>query len=166
MNSITFSAEYSEVLRSCGTPIYLDDEQSLSYAPFDSTADFSIMLGTSYVGLDVDSQTGLVSQISGFAPKREWIERALRLPLAPKGNLYAHLGIPAVKGAGARYEGKWPIYFCSTNGCLCIGSPAPKIRVQRVQFCNGIIAELKNSKIVSLWVALKDKGRQGDGSSG
>lgn len=159
MNAITFYSMYSGMPTSSGVPIYLEDEQSLSYVPFDQTADYTIMLGSSYIGLDVNSQTGLVSHISGFLPQHKWIKRTLHLPKAPIGKLYAQLRTPMIKGGGMRYKGEWPIYYCPPSRCLCIGNPTPTIGLQSVQFCNGTIAELDNSQIVSLWVFLQgDKG--------
>lgn len=168
MNEVAFFTQYPEVSGDCGFPIYLEDEQSLSYVPFDHTADFTIMLGSSYIGLDVNSQTGLVSQISGFVPKHTWSNHELYLPMAQKGKLYAQLATPMIKGGGIRYGGEWPVKFCSMSKCLCIGNPMHGDQNERIQFCNGVIAELDNSKIISLWIALdrqwgRQRKRQGDG---
>ncbi len=156
MKEISFRAEYSEKPGHCGTPVHLEDEQSLNYKPFDKRVDFSILLGGLYVGLDLSGTTGLVSQLSGLLPKGIWKERKLTPPDAPNGRLYAYLDPPAVRGCGTRYqEGKnWPVYFCATSRCLCIGDPARKPRAQYVQFCEGITAQLDGPRLVSLWVTL------------
>ncbi len=159
MKEISFRAEYSEKPGHCGAPVYLADEQSLNYEPFDKNVDFSILLGGLYVGLDLSGSTGLVSQLSGFLPKGIWKERDLTPPDAPNGRLYACLDQPAVRGGGTRYqEGKdWPVYFCAASRCLCIGDPARRPRSQYVQFCEGITAQLDGPRLVSLWVTLGRK---------
>ncbi len=162
MTEISFCAEYSEEPGHCGAPVYLEDEQSLNYVPFDKRVDFSILLGELYVGLDMSGSTGLVSQLSGFLPKGIWKKRSLTPPDAPNGRLYVFLDPPAVRGCGTRYqeERDWPVYFCAANNCLCIGDSKKRPRSQCVQFCEGITAQLDGTRLVSLWVTL---GRQNGG---
>lgn len=152
MEQIYFTAKYSSNIGYKGTPIYIEREQSLNYVPFNNSVDFSIMLGSSYIGLDVSSIDGFVSHLSGLTPRHLWIPFELSLPRALPGKLYVCGNTLTPPGGAISYSGNWKTYFCASQNYMCIRDINENNKCSHVEFAGGLIAGISNCRLSELWI--------------
>jgi hypothetical protein len=138
-----------------GELLYIDDEHSLSYEPFNSNVGVSIMCGA-YTSLDTICETGIVVHISGLNDKHSWIPMNVKMPNAIKGELVAIFEKPPIKGTGIDYDRDWNTYHNDEEGCLCIGDLHTFNGDNCIEFASGIVAVLRGDKLASVWAKIKE----------
>ena len=136
-----------------GTLLYLEKEQSLYYEPWEKS-DFSIMLGAAYTGLDVQSSTGKVVQISGLNPKKTWIEKTLCFPNACEGTLVFKKETPLLRGTAVDYAMGLHTFYDRERSCICIGNVVTDDQYKRVEFCKGVVAVLDKKRLLAIWAKI------------
>ncbi len=134
-------------------PIYNLVEKSFIYEPFEDS-DFSLMLGASYVGLDINIKTMLAVQVSGYSPKSTWKLTSSSPPNADSGSLVLFSSEILFSGTGIDYyEFNKNVFYNKRNGWICIGDTSwDNSNACCVAFENNTIAVVKNKKLVALWI--------------
>lgn len=113
------------------------------------------MIGTGYLGLDINLSNMLLLAVSGCCPKYNWIERSLQFPNNMElGNIAIKTNRKLVAGAGTDLiEGiELPIYYCKGNNWVCIGEQVKENYDINIQFMKNAIMSLKNNEFKALWI--------------
>jgi hypothetical protein len=139
-----------------GCLYYLPNEHSLCYVPWRKNS-YTLLIGKSYCGLDLDADTGEIMQISGCNPMRLWIECNLEIPVAVMGRVFFQSDIPLIPGTGSDYDRSWNTFYDRKQQYICLG-PQPIISdCIHIQFAPYLIASIRNDQIVSIWAKIKIK---------
>jgi len=127
--------------------VYIADEYSFTYE--DGYTDSSVMINCLEVG--IDSETGIVQQISGYHAYLIWKSAGLTPPEAKDGALVM---TDKIKG-GVTYQMKDNVttYYDKSNGWLCIGARDCD-NAEYVRFCENCIATVGDGKLAAIWVSL------------
>lgn len=148
----TFNENNSEYY---GELLYIKDEESLYYNPWNTNVGVSVMCGN-YTSLDTICETEMAVQISGLNSKYVWIPKKLEMPKAKKGGLIAHLDDPPIRGTGVDYNRSWLTYFDEDSNCICIGDPIIEADDDCLEFANKIIAVLREAQLISILAQIKE----------
>jgi len=138
-----------------GELLYLRDEDSLSYHPWNTNVGVSIICGA-YTGLDTICETGLIAQLSGLCPKSVWIPMKSKMPQAIKGNLTAHFDSPPMRGTGVDYDTSWKAYYSKKDSSICIGDYHVFDSDMCVEFASGLVAVLRNGQLTAVWGKVRE----------
>lgn len=134
-----------------GDLIYSCSEQSFHYEPWMDN-DFSIIIGSNYLGLDVSTAHNQVLQISGLSSKKLWKKSKLDFPSSFIGDLFFK-GLETVSsGTGMSYGMEWETFF-DGKGQVCIGDIKTTKTDTCVEFANGCVAVIDlNEQLKSIWL--------------
>jgi len=138
-----------------GELLYIQDESSLMYYPWNTNANVSIMCGA-YTGLDTICETGLIVQLSGLSPKSVWLPMKLKMPQAIKGNLTVHFDSPPMKGTAVDYDRNWKTYYNKNESCICVGECHILDSDICIEFTSNVVAVLRNSQLVAIWGRIRE----------
>jgi len=148
---MTFS-RVSEKYAYEGKLIYHHGEESFCYEPFLGTG-FSLMLGCSYLELDISVNTMEIINVSGLCPKRLWISRTLLLPLnIVPGSVKFYSEEELVSGTGKYLSEYMPIYFDESSNWCCISNDPDAIPDQNIEFLKDCIISLSEGEFIALWL--------------
>jgi hypothetical protein len=92
-----FFSFYSKDMNFKGELLYIRNENSLCYKPFNTNKGVGIKAG-GYTELDIIHETSEVIHLSGFSPKNVWIKEDMTIPRAKRGCLWVHFDSPPMKG--------------------------------------------------------------------
>ena len=145
-NRTRFEIDYTKP-RNKLTAAYIADEYSFAYKG--GCQDSSVMINCLEVG--IDSETGIVRQISGYHAYLIWKSAGLTPPEAKDGALVM---TDKIKG-GVTYQMKDNVttYYDKSNGWLCIGARDCD-NAEYVRFCENCIATVGDGKLAAIWVSL------------
>lgn len=132
-----------------GQVIFIKDEDSFDFEP-SRNADITLMLNNLYLG--IDSETMLVQQVWGFCPKLSWIERKLKAPLAPAGQLICSGGVQPGISKRLDKSKEWKAIFDRKTGWVCIGEQSSSQNEVAVEFAVNTIAVLDEEKLKAIWL--------------
>ena len=138
-----------------GELLYIQDEYSLLYEPFNSAVGVSIICG-SYTSLDTVLETGLIAHISGYNSKRLWLATDKAIPKSVKGQIRAHFDDLPQKGTGIDYDRSWKTYYNKQDTCLCLGDDSALDDDKCIEFANGIVAVIRGSDLVAIWAKIRE----------
>ena len=138
-----------------GELLYIHDEYSLCFRPFNKNAGVSILCGE-YTSLDTICETGEIVHISGYNSKRGWVNNVLEIPRAKKGVLIAHFDKPPMNGVGYVYDRSWVTSYDTKSHCICIGDTQIEDDDIPVEFANGIVAVLRKDQQISVWAFVRE----------
>jgi len=145
---------YSEEKDYIGELLYIRDEHSFLYKPYNTNAGVSILIG-GYTELDTILETSEVTHVSGFCHKNTWIIKSINVPNSKKGCLIAHFDKPPMKGTGIEYDRSLETYYDEEKQYICIGDYCIEDTDDCVEFANNIIAVLRNGDLVAIWAKIK-----------
>ena len=148
-----FSVKYKEIEYE-GMLIYDLKESTFYYEPWNDV-DFSIILGSSYIGLDLNLYENKILQMSGYSSKRNWIKKRLTIPDGSTGELYiSKLDKNWFSGSGVIYDISTNIYFDINTGWICIGNLFEEVSYKNVvEFAKDSIAVINNEGVLlSLYI--------------
>lgn len=130
------------------------DDSSLVYQV--DNGGFNVLLGGNWaLSLIVDYKTGRVEGFETLFNALNIIESELTLPICQKGTLFFSSNEELIKGSGCHYlpfENK--IYYDAKNKIMCIGNRNADGMI--VEFANSIIAVVNNSKLVTMYMNLRE----------
>lgn len=132
-----------------GFHTYSIKEASFFHEPW-GNSDFSILLGGTYLSLDIDLKRKKALHVSGFSDKKDWIKTSIPAPEAEKGSLYIETTAKLVPGCGTNYDENWKIY--NNKEWICIGDPIFNRAYKHIEFANDTIAVIDDGKLVSVWL--------------
>ena len=135
-----------------GKPIYIMADQSFIFEPW-LDPDYSIMLGSAYISVDIQTSTGKLQHISGFNPIDTWLAKELFRPVSFNGNVIVKSDL-FLSGGGEYYADNWRTFYDKVTGWVCIGNPdiSNDDLVKNVEFAKDTIASIRNQKLLALWV--------------
>ena len=138
-----------------GELLYIQDEYSLLYKPWNTNVGFAIICGE-YTALDTICETGRIVHISGLNSKHLWVAKELKMPKAKTGELFAHFDEPPLKGSGLDYNKSWKTYYDNDSSCICIGNPQLEPHDEYVEFAHETVAVLRSGQIIAVWAKIKE----------
>jgi len=149
-----FIFEYTENYN-IGGPIYILEEESFNFKPY-VESDFTLMLGCSYLGLNISTKTKALVNISGLCPKRIWKCEKLNVPQnVVKGNVILVTDEILMSGTGKDLLTNTVILYDSENNWFCI---KPNYDIQsdlKIQFADNCILCLSKGRFAELWIKPK-----------
>lgn len=134
-----------------GFPIYQKSEHSFDFEPWPDS-DFSLMLGTSYMSLEVNLTNGRVLHLSGFNSTNTWKKNKLNIPDFKIGSLFVEKSEHFLPGMGIEIDFELITVYDKQSGWIRIGSDYKSDTCQYIMFANNTIAAIDNMKIVTIWI--------------
>lgn len=133
--------------------IYLLSEMSF-YVNYSNKDVYSLMLGSGYVGLDIDVESSKALGITGYSCKTYWKKHKLKVPQYRTGELKIVSKEKLLSGTGSYYAKDWETFYDPASGWICIGSKDDSTKNDCVEFFKNIIAVVNNEKLVAIWIKL------------
>lgn len=132
--------------------IYSISEQSF-YPDSWMDNDYTIIIGTEYVGLDVDLNHKQIVQVSGLSPQNIWVRSTLSLPVSKEGSIFIQEKNDPVSGTGINYGDTWLTYFDEKQNLICIGNPTTASDDICIEFSKNCYAVIDlNNQLKSIWL--------------
>jgi len=168
---MSFKTEPGQPLRGLAT--YLPDEYSIVFVR-DEEDPHGLGLGREFLDgalefgtltLTVRGDDGRVAFPEGYHPAVAWHEGPLVVPAAMPGVLYWEPVEDLVKGGALGIAKVSEVATTSdpSTGWIVLRRAAedttPHAGLAAVEFCEGVIAELDGSRLVSLWMLLRSASR-------
>ena len=130
--------------------VYNVEKSSLGF-PDHSNALISIGIG--FAGLEVNPENKVVTGVKGLLPRSIWLKKKLKTPKSSKG-------VITIQAEGVDIRNKTYIQVCkqedtyydAKTGWICIGERKIYDFDDCIEFLNGAILVIRDSKIVSLWL--------------
>lgn len=144
---------YSEGEQISNTRIVYDsNEESIIMEP-SPDSDFTLMLGSAYLGLDINLDTREVVGISGFCPKRNWENKMLSIPKTfEDGKLFFQEAHQHQIGTGAALFDESTIYFDEGTNWCCLKPKTTWVPGKRnIRLGENLIVCLAEQKLVEIW---------------
>lgn len=133
-----------------GNLLYDKQDSSFIYES-DLSANFSIMVGGAYLGLDIDLASMKVQAISGYSPMHIWVKSDLVVPTkVEKRELYVKTGKQWHVGEGTSYA-EWAIYFDSVSKWVCLGEKE-RNNYLFIEFAHNCFAGLLQGQIKAIYL--------------
>lgn len=132
--------------------IYSISEQNFYPASWKKN-DYTIIIGSEYVGLDVDLDRKQIVQVSGFSPKKIWVKSSLSLPVGKEGSIFIQTKNDPVSGTGTNYGETWLTYFDEKQNLICIGNQTMASNDICIEFSKNCFAVIDlNNQLKSIWL--------------
>lgn len=147
VNKTRFEADFSLPCRECEIS-YVVGDYAFSFFN-DGMADSSVLIND--LELEINSETGLASKISGYHPYVSWQPSYLTPPEARDGGLRMKDRIDG--GVIRRIKENVTTYYDKSNGWLCIGT-RDCFDADCVRFCRNCVAVVKDGALAAIWVSL------------
>ena len=138
-----------------GELLYLKNECSLLYRPFNPNVGIGILCG-GYVELNVIYETGQVVHLSGLSPKSTWSSMEEKVPESIRGNLFVYFNTLLVKGSGVEYNRCWQTYHNEKESSICIGDYQSFPEDICIEFANDVFAVLRGNQLVAIWAKIRE----------
>ena len=148
-----FHIDYSE-FNDCGIPIYRKSEQAFDFEPY-YNSDFSLMLGESYVGLEINLNNGKALCLSGVSPTKAWKKDKIVLPDYKKGTLFVEGLENCYQGMGIETHNQFTAFYDKEGGWIYFVSDIKSENPNYIMFANNTIIALDNEAIASIWIKPK-----------
>lgn len=148
-----FRIDYNE-FNDYGTPIYRKSEQSFDFEPW-GNSDFSLMLGSSCIGLEINLNNKRLLYLSGLSPIKTWKKDKVVLPNFKKGALFIENSEDYAPGTGIETNNQFTAFYDKKTGWICFHSERLPEYDNCIMFANNTIAALSNNVIVSIWIKPK-----------
>jgi len=146
---MTFSRDSDKLIYD-GILTYFENE--FSYEPIRGS-DYTIMLGCSYLGLDISINTNRIINITGYCSKHTWIPKALVLPDdIVVGAVRFNSDEELLRGLGEYLFEEIPIYYDKTTNWCCITKNLDVKSDENIEFARNCILSLSKGKFVALWL--------------
>lgn len=117
------------------------------------SADFTLMLGCSYLGLDVNLSSMEAVNVSGFCPSDTWIKKDLCVPAATRqGTIKIISESDLCSGTGIYLFDKADIYFDENSGWCYIDGRTGFPPEYNAQFCENAVFGLCGDILVGIWI--------------
>ena len=135
-----------------GNLVYSLPEQSFYYEPWLDN-NFTVILGNSYLGIDIDLTNNHAVQVSGFSPIALWKKQRLVLPKCIVGTIRVETDSTFVSGTGVSYGEDWPSYYDNIQEVVCLGDTSCFSTDVCVNFAGGCFAVINSShQLKSVWL--------------
>lgn len=136
--------------------VYRDDESS-----FDTETTIerysSILIGCAYLGLDVVAGDTRIGSISGYCPKKNWLNTTLSFPEAQSGELHVLNG-DLVRGIGHVYADNWQVYVDLIKNIVYLGRNVhPAEKGIYVKFLKNAVAVLDGMDLCGIFIDLHQR---------
>lgn len=148
-----FHIDYSE-FNDCGIPIYRKSEQAFDFEPY-YNSDFSLMLGASYVGLEINLNNSKVLCLSGVSPTKVWKKDKIILPNYKKGTLFVEGLENCFHGMGKETHNQFTAFYDKKSGWIYFASDIKSEELNCIMFAKDTIIALDDETIVSIWIKPK-----------
>lgn len=134
-----------------GKQIYRKSEQSFDFEP-DINSDFSLMLGTSYVGIETDLSTGRLLYLSGFSPMKSWEKSKLILPDFVDGTIYIEELKDCYAGMGISIGSDFRALYDEDIGLICFLCGENIVYNNCVRISPDVVIAINENNIVAIWI--------------
>lgn len=137
---------------SIGKPTYICEEESFYFDPY-IQSDFTLMLGCSYLGLNISTESKCIINLSGLCPKHLWQPQKLSPPEdIVKGSAVVEGNEVLISGTGKDLlEQSFVFYDQESNWC-CIKTIDDVRPDLNIEFATNCILSLSKGNFIALWV--------------
>ena len=138
--------------------LYIADEYSLAFEPFDTNVSAGILFGST-TELGVIRETGEIVSFYGYSPKKTWIRHNLTPPSASKGSLFVSLlsfTAPLNKGECIEYDRHCLTFYDEKLKYICIGDYETRESDDCICFAGDIVAVVREGSLVAIWANIEE----------
>jgi len=135
-------------------PKYDIEEQSFFFDP-SLESDFTLMLGCSYLGLNIFLKSRMLVSFSGYCPKHLWHEEILQPPQrVVSGMVVIECNDTLISGAGIYLFEQTNLFYDKNSNWCCVKALNNIQADVNIEFAPNCVISLSGGNFVALWFKL------------